>query len=985
MASASLNGQPGSLTTRERADSEIVARGTPAPPRDDEPPHPVGNPDSCCFSSFVAACAEFFGGVPIHRDPAMLRRLPGVCSALDRMGPARVVEAVGTVVASAARSVDDQLIESTGPLGTLRRLADVTPSYPVDRQGQIGNGVVVDATEYTVPFCASATCSGAYLDALSEECEPPFHFCVVYAPRRCPACDPRFWPRGHIEQDFEARTLYIPSAWARQIKNLSHYKNSHDKKNVHLGVVAYLDKDMGLREEAFLSVVAKLAQLAATPARCFPRWGTLPLIRWFTPSWPMRAGYARFATHFLPGEGSEPTDQETAGTLLAKQQAALDEDNGGIRGRIVDVDLEEAKAKGLTNLPDPSGLAIKNGRSVDGKHSLSEKVVAVGIAPIAGRHVIYDDRAVDNGIAAAMNRIGGPEAEARKFRWQPDRATIDKLAEIDTIVIKQWLTPARVKAAAIHLGIVDFMCQPKLSPDHVRGLVDEVMAGYDLGGPIPAQVKKEVTLNPDKFPRLVMDQGLPAFVATAFAMKTLEYCMGKLDAPLNIKGRDKAAVIDEISEDCSFDAIYGLDGLDRKRYPPETAAIGDSDFGKFEFSQGFGPAAGPDVPEGVEARDDGTCWIKGMDVSDEFGLLAGERRIICHMLKLLPDVLNELCPQTAKLNLGSNLRSVFKGKVKGNCFQSLFKKATWHLGVWMAVRLSGTVQTSFGNRYDTEKAQAVAHLDRPKDLFLRLIDLAAKPAAEARKAKHWTFQIKGRMVRWRPWAEGDDFLFHCIGVPGVVVGVDASRVDMCQRAIALLNSMGLDTDYHLMTKGRAEFVGIHCMTQGGFTIPGAWVPKIENGLVKSAIGTSPAMFPDAPGYKLCRALAFETRAAMFRGRCDPFANMYEQWADEIASDATEHECQCTHVTLDWNTASEIGKEYGARVNCRDTIARLRSRAARTQLSMTLQHQLCEESLGGAISNREWSVWNGGGIDLTMLGDDAIAVFPAALRAKLGLA
>lgn len=979
-----------SATHPTNATGELAGRlGSCATP----PPAHGLNPQTSDGTSDLFACFT-----PIWRNPEFsshpLTPLALACERMtvDRLA-VRAVSAFAEFAAGVGTFFHNQLVESPGPLGHLYRIGDVVPSYPVDTEGPLGNGVVCDSTPMPVTFCSG--CLPRAVAALAEELDGAHYTCVVCVPNRCAACDPRFYPRGHVEADFETTAFHIPLEWGRHLYAMQQFKLAHEKKNLHLGLVAYCERDTDARKEAFMLFQAKIMQLQRCPARCYPRWGALPIIRLFSPSWPLREDCARFATPWQ-AVGDEDTTVEEASHDVSRQAAQIVENDGNVPQRIPkDFDLADAKARGFTNLPDPGTFTPGAGSSVDGHALITNTPGATKIAPLCGVAVVHDFKAPQTNLHAAATRIGGPEAEARTHFYNPSSRSKGHLTRIARFLVDHVFTPEAVAKAAEKNGLIDFLCVGKLTPEKVRDYVNQIQSGFLDKDVVPAMTKLECTTKPKKAGRLVMNKGNVSFVASKAVLACCETILAEFDAPVNIKGQCKSDLVDQITEACSAGGVFEGPGALDKAWR-ESVGIIENDFGHFEYSQnarepGQNDAAkklhafetrahGVKSPDGTHIDEYGVDGLDGgprMDAAQ--GLLFIERSIIAAVARHLPEVFNELKDQAMKAQLKTNFSVCFEGSVRTPA--DLFGRANWRLILHLLCRLSGDGQTSWGNRINNLVVMSVAHLDAPIELFQRLLEFRVG-SKDSRQPRNWLFKIEGRLRYFRPWAEGDDFLAQIAGWVGLTVKSSAADVPRCKSAQQTLITLGLDASYFLHTSGRAEFVGVHILVERGLSKPKVWCPDVTRGLVKAGVGLSPAMSEASASKYMTRALAFQTRAMMFAGRVQPLYLMYEGWAQDCVALASDRERRITETRVDWQTASELGEVYGSTVNCGEVISRLQKQTPTFVLSALQQHQLVEASVGGRITPEEWSLWTMGGTTLETDDLDFLHSLPRAIQAKL---
>jgi len=527
--------------------------------------------------------------------------------------------------------------------------------------------------------------------------------------------------------------------------------------------------------------------------------------------------------------------------------------------------------------------------------------------------------------------------------------------------------------------------QPKMSADKVREIADMLLAGYDFKQYTSVMVKKEVTAKPKKPARGVMDRGPEAFVASAYVHKIIEHMLSEFDEPLNIKHREKAKIMTGITRECSKSHVYGRSGLSPEAYPSTSARFIESDYGKFEYSQSLRYLYDKDDPWGDKT---GKGWDVCVDDSAT-GMLAWERRLIRHVSAHLPDVLNELAEMSRELNLSEDLQVNFKPKVK--IIQEMFAKVNFRLVLLMLCRKSGDAQTSYGNRLHNLIAMAVSTLEQPSRLFMLLADFyhGRKPKEQISWPIHWVFRSpSGRNIRFRPWAEGDDFIAHIVGDDQCAASpeeCDLEKLPHRKQVLTQLNRFGLESSYFLRRQGRAEFVGVHFLIQDGFAVDGAWCPDVCRGLVKGTVATSPELRGTTQAERLNIALSFHARYAMFAGRVEPMATYWYSLAEDVltAGEGLLQYAGAHNVTLDWGTASQLGAEFGEVVNARELFERLsRASMATAELPPALQKRLVEASVGGAITPAEWGNWVAAVPEVYQTSVDALAAFPSCIRNAL---
>lgn len=977
--------------------SRIVLGVTPPPTPLTNAQTPVGTQSLLACLPFVStvfgACFEFVYTETTNRLSEALE--------VSRESGSQVLDATSSSVASAASTVrtvvHNNLVESTGPLGRLYRIADVVPSYPVDFEGAMGNGQLLDGAPLSVPFCSG--CMPALIEALRAPLDEAHYTCTVCVPVRCPTCDPRFYPRGHVSTDFEVADFHIPLAWGRQLHVMQQFKNAHEKKNLHLGLVSYCERDTDARKEGLMAYASKIAQLQRCPARCYPRWGALPIICWFSPSWPMTEECARFATPWRL-HGDDASTVEEASHVLSRQSAQVDENDGDVPMRVPrNLDTGRAAEMGFTQVPDPSTFTPVIGESVDGKANITATRGAVRIAPLGGVAVVHDHRAPQTNLHAAMSRIGGQQAEARKHTYNPGKRTLGHLSTITKFLVTKVFTKEAVAEAAAANGLVDFLCEGKLSPERVRTYVSDIQAGFLTEDKVPAMTKLETTTKADKPGRLVMNKGNVSFVASKAVLACCETILAKYDAPVNIKGRPKSDLIDAITRACSAEGLFEGKGSLKKEWLGSVGVI-ENDFGHFEYSQNARKPGEDDTAKTLHhssskvygaasdnLRDVEAYCVEGFEggkMSAKQGLLFVERSIIEAVTGHLPSVFNELGDQTLKAQLKTNFETLFEGSVRTP--EELFRRANWRLILHLLCRLSGDGQTSWGNRINNLVVMAIAHLDKPIELFERLLQFRRKTfGMSPEEPRFWCFTIQAKPRYFRPWAEGDDFIAQIAGWDGLGATSQSADVSRCREAQETLKSLGLDASYFLHTSGRAEFIGVHMLVKRGLMTPKVWCPDVTRGLVKAAVGMSAAMRPEEASCYMTRALAFQTRAMMFAGKVTPMHAMYSAYADNcLELNRTHNRFFGGSVTtrLDWNAASELGLEYGTFVDCGKVIDKLRAKTPPAELDMRIQRELVEASVGATVSNEDWANWMMGGASVETDDYDFYKQLPAAIRNKL---
>jgi hypothetical protein len=847
-------------------------------------------------------------------------------------------------------------------------ILDRQVSYPVGERPHLGSGHLLDDEHYVQPFCLK--CSGVLIEALcSFEEGVAQHTCVCWIPTRCQACDENFFPRGLQERDLVERRVYCPSEMCVTFKAMGHTKQAHQKKNWHLAWTAFCEgKNVDVRREALMDFMVRITQLHSHPARVFPRWAALPVLRCIDWSYPLRLG-SRFATSWEPmSKHGEAVEVEVASHPLVALDAATTA-NGGFVPTVERVQTPEVLGDlGMEpgpRLSDPTA----SGSGPGGQNYVTPSQIAPRIGPLLGPDVtVYDPNSHGNAQSVVAERVGDSHAGKCRFSWRPTPEMQAEAEKILAMLKKEVFTKERVVDACRNIGSMEDAFSGKLSEDATRTLVNELLSGYKLDDKVPLMVKKEVMQDSSKPPRGVMNMGLHSFISGAYVHKVLEYILSNFDDPVNIKHRPKSEVMDELTRKGSFEGIYEGEGsLDTAMFNPASARFVESDYGKFEFSQRWEFKCHAD---GLEAG-----WrIEGMDQQFLQGMLGWEMSLINHVERLIPHAYNELWQRRQKPKKAT---TVFVPCVK----DENFKRFNWRFTLFLLCRRSGDAQTSYGNRLHNLMAMAISNLKQGRDLFWRLLDIMTGRKKDTPNT--WVFKFPdGSMQYWRPCAEGDDYAAHTIGNKQLCENkgcIDLEVITTHKDVLERLNLFGLESKYFLRLHGRLEFVGVHCLIESGFTIPGAWAPDVKRGLVKASVGTTKTFEGKTRADRMQIALSYASRAAMFAGRIDPMALFYGQLAESWATHDELEAATDVRVKLNWDDASLLGLAYGESADLA-TLDRLYCKLGSDKpLEPRIQRRLCELSVGGAISDVEWAKWSGGGYTAFDDPVDVLSNFPLAVR------
>lgn len=889
------------------------------------------------------------------------------------------------------------------------RAVDELVSWPEAPCAPLGTGRILDDESYEQPFCLR--CSGPLIAAMCAPVDGPAHVCSVFVPTSCHRCSPdHYFYGGTLRTTLELRELRMPSAQCRTYLAMGHMKRAHPKKNHHLGMTATFEATpggMAAREEAFMHFLPRVAQLQNHPARCWPRWHSWPILCRFDWSYPVAEWMGTFGTPWLPDGKDVATKVAVASTSSALQDAAIVENDGVVPARIDHVDPAVARACGITGTlpPPPLPSAGPLCFTPDGRCRLSDAQVAFAVGPVLGTAVVYDPGAHENAISVCCNRIGGQHAEARKFRWAPANAEKKQMRACVEWLCHHVFTKEALLEAALEKGTLDIMLADKMGEETARRMINDLQAGHEVNPAVPILVKREATNTPGKAPRGVMDKGRENFVGTAFVLKLMESVYGHFDASVNIKGRPKSEVLDEISTACSREAVYGPDGLDEAVHPAASARLIESDYSKYEYSQALEFA---NHDEGVAAK----FSAEGKDEAD-LGLLFVERQLIRHCLRLLPAVLDEIGAQES-LVLPGQCMTTFKAKVK-EC-KAAMSRIRWEFLVFLLSRLSGDVQTSWANRAHNMLLMLCSTLARPIDALVRL-QLFQHGTLNPKHAKNWCFAMRNgakRVAYRRFWLEGDDYLAHLVGDKTMLsMAADAPAAVSPTQAdvLAALNAFGVDATYYVRHSVRAEFVGAHFLVDSGFTVKGAWAPDVARGLTKGCVGCTEAFRGRTPAERAVIALSFLARAVMFYGRVTPMHNHWLSlslsWMcdpaspEEVATLLEGGTAGCLAqdspasaafqavgdfmVKADWSMASIVGVECGTSHSVRAIYAMLQLQCGGgIELPAAQQKALAEASLEHPISCHEWGQWMASNTQLGDHADDVLACMPLAVCKRLGV-
>lgn len=878
-----------------------------------------------------------------------------------------------------AKMLHDNLRSSDTCFGHAYRAFDTTITWPAQPALVPGDGKVLDSGEYRPPFCR--TCCAPHIRAL--EATPKgwrAHSCFVAIPDRCQGCDPRFAPGGAEERDLGLSELFLPSDMIRNLHAQQNFKFAHSKKNLHLAFVARCEGEMDAKREAAMFYMPAIVQLQSTEARRLPRWANSRFFRWLVPSAPIWDEQAMFATPWLPCDHEDwmeaSDDVEAASHLCARQDAQIAEHGGKISARLHAFDRPAAEAAGITGLPPDEMMSVPDHQTVDGRDAVVGPNSRIG--PLPSLVVNFDPKAPQNTIGVVTGRIGDPHACKRKHKYAPSDSMKTELKVIADLIERRVFTREKILKAATELELLEKVMAGKVNKEKVNEWTADILAAHGCDTKIPIIVKNEVTTNPEKPPRGIMDMGPESHLANAMVIAVYEKMWGEFDCGLNIKKDKKSTIIDNLTQACSAQGIFATLPQEGSRVDPDTAVIVECDFGKFEYAQ---TAEFIDDKEGKERG----YKIAGYDNPVELGLLFIEKKIILKIAQELPNVLNELANtrQQVEYQKREKCKSTFCPKPGPVTVK--MGRVNWRFVLFMLCRLSGDLQTSVANRGNGLIAHAICTLKQGRDLFLRLLDVYEGniPRTDMQYPSFWRFRLfTGEMGFWKPWMEGDDHAAILIGINSLSL-VNETRANQsaeCLQVTARLASLGLEGALFFHKSARAEFVGVHMMVQNGYTVPCCWTPDIARALPKAGVSTSPATAGNDQVSAALNALTFASRAASFQDRVEPMFQYFKSQSDWWWSKASAFERDAFTV-VNWEQAAETGMEYKQKVAIKDLIAIFHSMTPTRPLRPEQQKRIAEASLGEEIPLGEWTTWHMASVNCDDCSDDALLLFPKCLRRK----
>lgn len=884
------------------------------------------------------------------------------------------------VIGRAACTVGSRIYRSDTCLGRMCRLHEEEVTFPLELVHRGGAGVLVDEEHYQAPFCLG--CVPEYFDALTSPVSGPHHYADVFVPSSCPMCDPRFHPRGHTSTSLVKKRCFIPTDLWRELTTQQQMKKAVPRKSTHLAATATLEAKVDLRKEALMFYWPKLLQLGLVPASLRPRWAALPVLNWLDWRRPLCDEQTHFASPWRPGTTDAITSVKVASHPAVKAQEEIDVNLGSIPSRVVDVSptvVEELRNNGVTMNDAALTPPINGQRHFDGAFVGDRSSHGCHAAP-PGPVCVYDDHTL-NGLAAIHKRIGSNMASARKDSWRPTKKMKQQASDMIDFLIDRVFTTDAIRKCVIEKGCLDEMLQPKVSIERARALINEAMVDKDQLDPTaqrrtPAMIKCEATQNMTKAPRLVMDRGLKRFMETELAVTVVESLYGHFDHHINIKNRPKPEVLDELSRLGSYDHLFGdktasLNG----HVNPDSARCHESDFSTYDFSQAL------EFSSWQEGED--VSWsVAGLDGAEaDLGILAWERRLIRHVCNEVSNVINELRrAQGTVLPTETRVDLVNKSKAS----KELMRAPSWRLCMYLLHRRSGDGQTSWGNRLNNTIIFATAHLHTPVKLFSTLMQLN-NGDIDPEDPRVWLFtqRISQKLIYYKPCHEGDDTLLHIIGSPDAVNSLEGPASEISDKMphsvrepLEVISKWGVTSTYLVVKEKRAEFVGCHIAAVAGYLEPSQWCPDISRGIVKGNAlrGYRPEGCDREWWTKV--SLAFASRAAMFHQRCDPMFNYWNSYAQEARLHANGERLQ---VAVDWAMAGQLGLEIGALMDSDKLHDLYAAQAPSRPLSTSQQKRLAACSLGGDITDAEWSRWLCNTCSFDMCVSDVRAGFPAVLR------
>jgi len=861
-------------------------------------------------------------------------------------------------------------------------------TYPLQFQPIAGRGVVMDEERYQVTLCPR--CQPERLAHLTTPIEG--YSCRAHLLQRCPDCSSM--PEGCVlKGELLEVEIFLPTKLYVSLSNMRFAKDGYEKRNVHVGWGALCEHTaLDPTHEAYATALPMITRLQNSRAFELPWLVSTALPYWtYTffagPAIPHQACWATRWRQTSPVANSSAPASVPVVHTTAQMLDVQVEELGGLAARVAVTSQAAVDALELTGRPPqptvgdtglhPSSALLP--RSIDGRHAIDVDQVAERVAPVLGNACFYASKG-HSGQANALNcmaeRIKDSHASARKFAYGPSSAHKKTIRKCLDVVTKRWFTQERIRGYLMEMGQLHDMLQGKLSEARVRDMVDELLTGIDVTETVDAMVKREVTAKAAKAPRLVMDRGLYRFLIAAAASKVAEHGLTELDQTCNIKHVPKDERMDALSEAMSEDHVFGppeMGGLPMHFKRSETLLC-ENDFSTYEFTQA--------LEFRTDAQGRRCKWsVRGCDEVD-LGVLSIERDLLKHICGHIGTILNELYPLAEKVLVPDLIKTELKPK--GHNDKTSFYLPNWRLVLFLRIRCSGDNQTSWGNRFNQFMPFSVAVLgENAHQFWHRLVDFA-EGKVDPKKASSWIFTRNDgqarKQVYWRPIGEGDDHLTQLNS--GEPVGQSPETTPSLQRVAAVLESFGLTHNLVLVPPegGRAEFVGCHFYGEEGCLKSGAWVPDMARGLISSSFTTSDALGRSSPATCMRTSLSFRSRAVMYKGRCDPMFQYYEQLADEWlarSGSATED----VEFQLDWSMANFMGQELGKWATCREVGARAAA-VIGPNLPADLQVKLASASLQGAITAAEWGLWNTIGVTIDSDPETILSVLPEAFRARL---
>lgn len=895
------------------------------------------------------------------------------------------------------------------------RVSSTCVTYPLQIQPVAGRGVVMDEERYETALCPR--CQPERIAHLTRRIQG--YSCRAHLLRRCPDCSCS--PEGSVKMDeLEEIEIFLPTKLYVSLSNMRFAKEGYEKRNVHVGWGALCEHTAAdPTHEAYAVALPIITRLQNSRAFRLP-WLVSALLPYWSYAYfvgPAIPRQACWATRWRETGPDEPEFNEPAVPVVRGEPLALAArdgpvvpvvrneplapvvhttaarlevavaTHGGLAGRVAATTPEQIAELGLTGRAaeatvgdtglDPSSPLLP--RSVDGRHAVDVDQLAERIGPVLGNACYYAAKG-HSGQANALNgmaeRIKDPHASVRKFRYGPSVEQKRTVKRCLNVLTTRWFTKERIQACMMRMGTLEQMMTGKLSEAETSRMVSELLAGVEVSETVDAMVKKEITAKSSKAPRLVMDRGLYRFLIASYTNKIVEELLSELDAECNIKHIAKDERMDILSACMCADALYkdvGQGGLPAQFAKANTLLV-ENDFSTYEYTQS------------LEFYTDelGRRWkwsVNGFDEVD-MGLLSIERTLIEHVGGLVGTVLNELYPLAEKVLLPETARTDLKPKGHGD--KSTFYVPNWRLVLFLRIRCSGDLQTSWGNRVNQFVPWSLAVLgENAPQFWNRLVDMA-EGKVDPRAASSWVFlwirgKLRGRLY-WRPVGEGDDHLSQLNTCEPV--GADPQSTPSLVRVAKTLEDFGLTHNLVLVNPdgGRAEFVGCHFLGERGCLTKGAWVPDMARGAISSGFTTSDALGNANSETRMRTSLSFRSRASMYKGRCDPMFSYYEQLADEWQLRAGPG-AEGVVVKMDWTLASFMGQALGDSITGGAILGKVQG-ASGPELPAATQIRLAAASLQGAISACEWAAWSTIGVTIDAPSEAVLTILPAAFRARL---